>query len=118
MTVTRAELDAGLIDFSDIDVPGSPRMDPLHPGQVLADWIDEERMTAVGLAAAVRLPVERIVDVLSGDAPITASLAMRFARYFRTSARFWLNLQMGYELELAERNEGETIAREVTPRAA
>ncbi|MFZ1427035.1 MAG: HigA family addiction module antitoxin [Geminicoccaceae bacterium] len=118
MTITRAQLDAGLIDFSDIDMPGSPRMDPLHPGQVLADWIDEERMTAADLAAAVHLPMEGVAAVLSGDAPITAPLALRLARYFGTSARFWLNLQMGYELELAERNESEVIAREITPRAA
>ena len=118
MTITREQLDAGLIDFSDIDMPGSPRMDPLHPGQVLADWIDEEHMTAVDLAAAVHLPAASVAAVLSGGAPVTAPLAVRLARYFGISARFWLNLQTGYDLEIAERAEGETIAREITPRAA
>lgn len=118
MTITREELEAGLIDFSDIDMPGSPRMDPLHPGTILGDWIDEERMTADDLAVAVHLPTDCVAAVLSGDVPITAPLAMRLARYFGTSAKFWLNLQSAYDLEVAERAEGETIAREVSPRAA
>ena len=42
MVITMEELRAGTIDFSDIDVPGSPRMSPLHPGEILSDWMSEE----------------------------------------------------------------------------
>jgi addiction module HigA family antidote len=118
MTVTREELEAGLIDFSDIDQPGSPRMDPLHPGEILGDWLREENLSAGELAEAIRVEPAHLAAVLAGTESITASLALRLARYFGTSAALWLNLQNGYDLDVAERAEGAVIAKEVSPRAA
>ena len=118
MTITREQLERGEIDFSDIDAPGSPRMPPVHPGDVLQQWIDEDRLTAQEIAAGTNVPLEVIRAVLAADAPVTAGLAMRLSRYLGTSARFWLNLQSAHDLEVAELAEGDAVAREVTPRAA
>ena len=118
MTITREQLERGEIDFSDIDAPGSPRMPPVHPGDVLQQWIDEDGLTDKEIATGTKVPVEAIRSVLMGEAPVTAVLAMRLSRYLGTSARFWSNLQSAYDLEIAEIAQGEAIAREVTPRAA
>jgi addiction module HigA family antidote len=115
MTITREQLESGALDFSDIDLPGSPRMPPIHPGEILAEWLADAELTPRDLAAGIRLPPERLTGVLEGAASLPASLALRLARYFGTSPQFWLHLQAAYDLELAE---GEIIAREVTPRAA
>ena len=53
MTITREQLERGEIDFSDIDAPGSPRMPPVHPGDVLQQWIDEDGLTDKEIAAAL-----------------------------------------------------------------
>ena len=118
MTITREQLERGEIDFSDIDAPGSPRMPPVHPGDVLQQWIDEDGLTAEEIAEGAKVSPDLIRGLLAGRRPVTAALAMRLGRYLGTSARFWLNLQAAYDLEVAELAEGETIAREVTPRAA
>lgn len=118
MTITREQLDSGMIDFSDIDLPGSPRMPPIHPGEILADWLGDAQITPSDLATAIRLPLGPVAAVLEGAAPLSAALALRLSRYFGTSPQFWLNLQAAYDLEVAELAEGETIAREVTPRVA
>lgn len=118
MTITRGELESGSIDFSDVDAPGSPRMPPIHPGDSLQQWIDEDGLTAEEIAEGAKVSPDLIRGLLAGQRPVTAALAMRLGRYLGTSARFWLNLQAAYDLEVAELAEGETIAREVTPRAA
>lgn len=118
MTITREELESGSIDFSDVDAPGSPRMPPIRPGDSLQQWIDEDGLTAEEIAAGAKVSPDLIRGILSGQRPVTAALAMRLGRYLGTSARFWLNLQADYDLEVAELAEGETITREVTPRAA
>ncbi|MGE3293019.1 MAG: HigA family addiction module antitoxin [Geminicoccaceae bacterium] len=118
MTITREQLDSGTIDFSDIDLPGSPRMPPIHPGEILADWLGDAQLTPSDLATGIRLPPERVTAVLQGAISLSAAFALRLARYFGTSPQFWLNLQSAYDLEVAELAEGEAIAREVSPRAA
>jgi plasmid maintenance system antidote protein VapI len=62
-------------------------------------------------------PPRRITDILTGKRGVSPETAMRLARYFGASARFWLNLQTAYELALAERGLGEKIAAEVSPAA-
>lgn len=60
----------------------------------------------------------RITAILAGGRAVTAETALRLARHFGTSPGFWLNLEKAYELEVAERAEGERIRAEVAPRAA
>jgi antitoxin HigA-1 len=64
---------------------------------------------------ALRMPSGRITDILNGKRGVSPKTAMRLARYFGNSARFWLNLQTGFELTIAEAELGERIAAEVAP---
>jgi addiction module HigA family antidote len=92
-----------------------------HPGEVLR----EEFMAPLGLSAnalalALRVPATRIGALVREERPraVTADTALRLARYFGTSAEFWLNLQTAYELSLAVAEVGARIEQDVRPRAA
>jgi antitoxin HigA-1 len=93
-------------------------MKPVHPGRVLKREHEARRLSANALAIALRTPSGHITDILNGKRGISPETAMRLARYFGASARFWLNLQTAYELAVAEAELGERIASEVTPAAA
>jgi len=67
------------------------------------------------LALDLRVPVTRIAEIIHERRGITPDTALRLARYFNTSARFWLNLQAAYDLELAEDELADSIEREVRP---
>lgn len=118
MVVTMEELRSGLIDFSDIDDPHAEPLGPVHPGEILGEWMDELGLSANALAKALSVPHNRILAIRAGQRAISAETALRLARYLGTSADLWINLQADYDRECAERALGERIAREVTPRAA
>jgi antitoxin HigA-1 len=87
-------------------------MSPVHPGEILA----EEFLTPLGitqyrLAAAIGVPPRRINEIVHGRRRISADTALRLARYFGTSERFWLNLQGRYDLETEKDRIGETPAQ-------
>ncbi len=67
------------------------------------------------LALDLRVPVTRIADIVAERRGITASTALRLARYFKTTAQFWLNLQTKYDLEIAEDEQLAKIERDVRP---
>lgn len=87
--------------------------DPIHPGRFLADELEALRMTPTQLATALRVPPNRIYQLLAGKRALTADTALRLSQWFGTSAELWLNLQKLYELRLAERETGEEIRRTV-----
>lgn len=90
---------------------------PIHPGEILAeDVLAELDMTGRELAQQLKVSPNRISEILRGRRAITADTALRLARWLGTSPQFWLNLQQAYDLEIAERDLADTIAREVTPR--
>lgn len=70
------------------------------------------------LARALRVPMNRISAIVNRKRSITVETAMRLARYFGTSPRYWLNLQIAYDLEVAEEQIRPVIEREVLPRNA
>ena len=90
----------------------------VHPGRVLRREMEVRGLSANALALALRTPSGRVTDILNGKRGISPETAMRLGRYFGNSAQFWLNLQMAYELAVAERDLGARIAAEVTPAAA
>ncbi len=92
-------------------------MKPIHPGRILRREMAARELSANALALAVRTPSGRITDILNGKRGISPETAMRLARYFGNSARFWVNLQANYELAAAEAKLGERIAAEVAPAA-
>ena len=72
-------------------------------------------LSANRLAMDLRVPVTRVTDILRGRRAITTDTALRLARYFGTTAQFWLNLQRDYDLEMAEDDLLGKIEREVRP---
>lgn len=94
------------------------KLPPIHPGDLLRDELQEIGVSLNELARALRVPMNRISAIVNGKRAITVGTAMRLARYFGTSPQYWLNLQMAYDLELAEQGIGPQIEREVLPRAA
>jgi addiction module HigA family antidote len=91
------------------------RRPPVHPGRILAGELDELGLSANALALALRIPANRLTEIINGKRGISADTAMRLARYFGTSAQMWMNLQSHYELEVAESDLAMRIAREVQP---
>ena len=88
-------------------------MMPVHPGRILKRELVAREMSANRLALALFLPSGRISDILNGKRGISPETALRLARYFGNSARFWLNLQMAFELAVAEQTMGARVAEEV-----
>jgi addiction module HigA family antidote len=84
------------------------RLPAIHPGEILReDFMKPLKLSANRLAIDLRIPVTRISEIVHERRGITADTALRLGRYFDMNAQFWLNLQMLFELEVAER-EGIT----------
>ena len=93
------------------------KIPPLHPGAVLyEDFIVPTGISIHRLAMDLRVPANRIAEIVKGARAISADTALRLARYLGTSAEFWLGLQSDYELEKAKDELAATIEREVRPR--
>jgi len=91
----------------------------IHPGEILrAEFMDPLGLSMNRLALDLRVPVTRISEIVHERRGITADTALRLARYFNTSAGFWMNLQAAYDLEIAEDELAREIEREVQPRSA
>ena len=93
------------------------KIKPTHPGEVLRhDYLEPLGMTPNALAIALRVPASRVGEIVNGKRSITAPTAMRLARYFGSSARFWMNLQSYYDLAIAEDELTGDVERDVLPR--
>ena len=91
------------------------KMRPVSPGEVLREQLAELGMSANALAAALHVPTNRVTGILNATRTLTPETALRLERYFAgTSAQFWLNLQMSYDLRRAE-IEGVKALREIRP---
>jgi antitoxin HigA-1 len=84
---------------------------PIHPGEHLAEQLDELGMSAAELARQLDVPVNRVTGILNGQRGITADTALRLGHWFGTSPEFWLNLQNLYELRLAQKQVGDRVKR-------
>jgi antitoxin HigA-1 len=93
-------------------------LETVHPGRILKRELTARGLSANRLALSLRLPSGRITDILNGKRGISPDTALRLARFFGNSARFWLNLQMAFELSVAENESGSRILDEVRPAAA
>ena len=83
----------------------------IHPGEHLAEELDALKMSAAALARRLRVPTNRVTEILNGERTITGDTALRLAHFFGTRAEFWLNLQSLYELRLAEAKTGKAIKK-------
>ena len=91
---------------------------PIHPGEILAEDLQDAGISLNQLTRSLRVPMNRISAIVNGERSITAGTAMRLARYFGTSSEYWMNLQIAYDLAVAERATREQVDREVLPRHA
>ena len=88
---------------------------PIHPGEVLLEeFLRPLGISQYRLAKDVCVPPRRINEIVRGQRAITADTALRLARFFRTTERFWLNLQIWFDLELQKDRLGDRLDREVT----
>jgi addiction module HigA family antidote len=95
------------------------RLPPIHPGEVLQEeFLVPLEVSQYRLAKDISVPPRRVNEIVLGKRGITADTALRLARYFGTTERFWLNLQAGYDLELERDRLGARLAREVIVRAS
>src|ERR1700756_3545620 len=81
----------------------------IHPGEHLAEELQELGMSAAELARKLAVPTNRVTGILNGQRSITGDTALRLGHFFGTSAEFWLNLQSLYELRLAQQRAGKSI---------
>ena len=93
------------------------KMRPIHPGEILREeFLVPLGMSAHALALALRVPAPRINDIVRERRAISPDTALRLARYFGTTAQFWMNLQTSYDLKITQRTLGPTIERNIHAR--
>ena len=91
------------------------KLPPVHPGEILIEeFLAPMGISQYRLARDISVPPRRINEIVHGQRAITANTALRLARYFGTSERFWLNLQTRYDLEVEKDRLGDRLDREVT----
>jgi addiction module HigA family antidote len=97
----------------------TPNRVTTHPGEILSEeFLKPLGMSVNALALALRVPATRIGAIVKGERSVTADTALRLARFFGTSAEFWITLQATHDLTEARMENGGTIERDVRPRAA
>jgi addiction module HigA family antidote len=83
----------------------------IHPGQILADELAEIGIRPSALARQLKVPPNRITQIVQGKRAISGDTALRLAHWFGTSPQFWLNLQSSYDIRIAEKEAGARIRR-------
>ena len=84
---------------------------PIHPGEILADELEEIGITAAELSRQIDVPPNRISQIVRGMRDITADTALRLGKFFGTGPEFWMNLQKAYELDKAKAEIGSKIKK-------
>lgn len=77
---------------------------PIHPGDYLAEILEELHISQASFARTIGVSPMRISLVIQGKRPVTAELALLFAKAFEQTPQYWLNLQAGYDIKIAEKN--------------
>lgn len=94
-------------------------MRPIHPGEILREeYLEPLGMSVNALSKALHVPATRMNEIVRENRGVSADTALRLARYFSTSARFWLNLQTEFELRQAQIGNEAKIAKKIQPHAA
>ena len=86
----------------------------IHPGEILLEeFLQPLELTQYRLAKALKVPARRINEIVHGTRAVSADTALRLARFFGNSPRFWLNLQAAYDLDVERDRLGSTLERDV-----
>ena len=83
----------------------------IHPGEILAEELAELAVTPTELARQLKVPANRMTQIVQGKRSISGDTALRLGHWFGTSGQFWLNLQSLYELRVAEAKAGKAIKK-------
>ena len=92
------------------------RMAPIHPGQILSEELDELGLTPEELDKHLAVPSGTVATIVREQRGIDADFALRLSRYLGAGERLWMNIQVSYDLKMAECKAGPRILKEVTPR--
>ncbi|MDE8347099.1 MAG: HigA family addiction module antitoxin [Acidocella sp.] len=82
----------------------------IHPGEILADELEALGITPTELSRQIKVPTNRLTQIIHGQRGITGDTALRLGHWFGMSAQFWLNLQGAYDIRVAEARAGDEIA--------
>ncbi len=83
---------------------------PTHPGEMLLEeFLVPMNLTQRELALGIQVPYQRVNEIINGRRGITPSTALRLAKYFGTSAAFWMNLQLRWDLYFAQQSEAQVL---------
>lgn len=82
---------------------------PIHPGEILAGELEEIGISPTELSRQIRVPANRISQIINGKRAVTGDTALRLAHWFGTSPQFWMNLQALYDVRMAEQEAGNEI---------
>jgi addiction module HigA family antidote len=95
-------------------IMAAKKLPPVHPGEILRlEFLEPLGVSQYRIAKDINVPPRRINEIVKGTRSITANTALRLARYFATSEKFWLNLQSHYDLEIERDRLGVTLQKEV-----
>jgi antitoxin HigA-1 len=90
------------------------KLQPVHPGEILLEeFLKPMAISQYRLAKDISVPPRRINEIIHGTRAVSADTALRLSRYFGTSERFWLNLQVRYDIEVEKDRLGDSLEREV-----
>ena len=96
----------------------SRKLPPVHPGEILKETLEDLGISMNRLAQALHVPANRISGIVAGQRAITGETALRLARYFNTTAGYWIGMQAQFDLETARDEWDAKIRAEVLPRQA
>ncbi len=89
---------------------------PIHPGEILLEeFMRPYKLNPHRLAMALRVSAPTIYQIVARKRPISSEMALRLARFFKTTPEFWANLQASFELRVARSKAEQRVKREVVP---
>ncbi len=108
-----------IVDYHQESIMRKDKLSPIHPGELLLEeFLKPLGMSQYRLAKGIAVPPRRVNEIVHGKRSITADTALRLARFFGTTERFWLNLQVRYDLEVEKDRIGHLLERDVEVFAA
>jgi addiction module HigA family antidote len=86
-------------------------LQPIHPGEFLSEILEELEISQAEFARAIGVSPMRVSHIVGGKRPVTAELALLFGKAFEQTPEYWLNLQSGYDLDLARKESGQRLKK-------
>ena len=98
-------------------MPPKNGMRPIHPGEILSEELESLELSAAELDELLAVPSGTVAEIVGEKRGIDAEFALRLSRYLGAGERLWMNLQVSYDLKVAEQKAGSLIKKQVRPRA-